>query len=445
MLFRSDPALLDLQRGAGGELGQLLAVPQLAAIARLAARLGIPVSRPALVSADECDIEMWVRAKPAHDGVMLAIADWQERPPRLPSSQDTPVIGSASGEARWLWRTDADLRVAAFEKVAMDGLGAVDPEDAMLVVGQDFVGSFDLGASGVQGSAMLSAMARRHGFDAELITSNGSHCHISGIAMFDMAGAFQGYRGQAVHNEVANEGELAPATVVPSEVTRHDPLLNRKLDEALRQPLVRIIANADTISHQLQGPLRREYAAYASDISLAGRHLMELIDDLADLQVVDRPDFSVASEEVDLADIGRRTAGLLGVKASERNIRINAPGEDESVIAIGEFRRILQVLVNLVTNAIRYSPQYSMVWIRTEMIGDTASITVADQGAGLSDEDQQRIFEKFERLGRSDAAGSGLGLYISRRLAHAMQGKLSVDSAPGQGARFTLTLPAAPK
>ena len=70
-----------------------------------------------------------------------------------------------------------------------------------------------------------------------------------------------------------------------------------------------------------------------------------------------------------------------------------------------------------------------------------SGLVVADQGKGIAPEDCQRVFEKFERLGRDDAAGSGLGLYISRRLARAMRGDLVVDSAPGQGARFILTLP----
>ena len=77
-----------------------------------------------------------------------------------------------------------------------------------------------------------------------------------------------------------------------------------------------------------------------------------------------------------------------------------------------------------------------------ESAGEHACVTVADQGQGLSDEQQRKVFEKFERLGRSGDGGSGLGLYISRRLARAMNGELTVESAPGQGARFTLTLPA---
>ena len=130
------------------------------------------------------------------------------------------------------------------------------------------------------------------------------------------------------------------------------------------------------------------------------------------------------------------------MKASDRKIRIDAPAPEESLPATGEFRRSLQILVNLVGNAIRYSPDGSMLWIRAERNEEWAKIIVADQGRGIAPEDQEKIFDKFERLGRDEAGGSGLGLYISRRLARAMQGDVTVESAPGQGARFTLRLKA---
>ena len=81
--------------------------------------------------------------------------------------------------------------------------------------------------------------------------------------------------------------------------------------------------------------------------------------------------------------------------------------------------------------------------MRLDREGRHATVTVADQGCGLSDSEQRRVFDKFERLGRSGDGGSGLGLYISARLARAMDGELSVESAKGQGARFTLALTAA--
>jgi signal transduction histidine kinase len=130
------------------------------------------------------------------------------------------------------------------------------------------------------------------------------------------------------------------------------------------------------------------------------------------------------------------------VRAGERQVRIDSPSSRaDSVPAAGDFRRALQIVVNLLTNAIRYSPEGGQIWIRTDREGDLGALIIADQGKGISPDDQARIFEKFERIDPTEPGGTGLGLYIARRLARAMGGDLAVDSAPGQGARFTFTLP----
>jgi signal transduction histidine kinase len=171
--------------------------------------------------------------------------------------------------------------------------------------------------------------------------------------------------------------------------------------------------------------------------------LLSLVEDLTDLEVVEADDFNTAPDRIDLVDVARRAAGILAVRAQERGIAIDAPRPGEHLPAIAEFRRVLQILLNLVGNAIRYAPDNSQVWIRLEDAGSRARLIVADQGPGLSADQQAKVFEKFERLGRSsEDGGSGLGLYISRRLARAMGGDLTIDSAPGQGARFILELPA---
>ncbi|WP_338445289.1 HAMP domain-containing sensor histidine kinase [Pelagerythrobacter marensis] len=217
--------------------------------------------------------------------------------------------------------------------------------------------------------------------------------------------------------------------------------IGQELSPVLRQPIARIIANAETIRTRLAGPLAEEYSNYAADIAAAGQHLLALIDDLSDLEVVESEDFATAPDRIDLGDVARRAAGILAVRARERHIELVAPEEGQSVPAIAEFRRVLQILLNLLGNAIRYAPEGSTVRLKLSARKGRARVSVIDQGAGLSAEQQARVFEKFERLGRSGDGGSGLGLYISRRLARAMGGDLSVKSKPGQGASFRLDLP----
>jgi signal transduction histidine kinase len=230
----------------------------------------------------------------------------------------------------------------------------------------------------------------------------------------------------------------------PEERSGGFGLIGQDLAPVLRQPLARIIANAETIRTRLAGPLPDAYADYASEIANAARLLMGLIEDLADLEVVESPNFATAPDHIDLAEVARQATGILGVRAREKRIALIAPALGETAEAVAEFRRVLQILINLVGNAIRYSPEGSQVWVRVEREGDRARVVVADQGPGLSPEQQQIVFRKFERLGRSGDGGSGLGLYISRQLALAMGGDLRIESAKGQGARFILEVPAEP-
>jgi signal transduction histidine kinase len=178
-----------------------------------------------------------------------------------------------------------------------------------------------------------------------------------------------------------------------------------------------------------------------------------MLDDLADLEVVEAPGFSTAKERVDLVDAARQAAGILGVRAQAKQISVALPELDQPVVASGEFRRVLQILINLIGNAIAYSPEGSRVTVYARLSdGQAAELCVVDQGPGIDPEQATRIFEKFERLGRDNDggndSGSGLGLYISRRLALAMDGDLEVVHADvgvdQSGAEFKLTLPIAP-
>jgi len=289
---------------------------------------------------------------------------------------------------------------------------------------------------------LLVAVAGRHGFFrqlAELRNMPNARLWLHGEARIAEDGSFAGFAG----GYRLIERSLAPSRTDRATLSPVDDGFSQRLETALRTPLARIIDNAEAIGGQGEGPLRHDYVDYAGDISAAGRHLLGLVDDLVDLQVVEQPGFRIETEIVDLADIARRAAGLLGVRAADRGVKIDLPPRDEVLEAHGEFRRVLQILVNLIGNAVRYSPKDSSVWLRTEQEGDLAAIIVADQGKGIALDDQARIFDKFERVDPSEPGGSGLGLFISRKLARAMGGDITLDSAPGQGARFVLTLPMA--
>jgi signal transduction histidine kinase len=440
-LVEAEARLAALQRSAGGEIGGPLAVPQIAALARLARRLGITISRPALAAEGEADLDLWVRAQPSGDGVELAVSGWTERAPRgpAPSSEAERQSDFLRAAADWVWETDAGLCFTSLSPAAAAAAGRAPAE----LIGRQLTRLFRLIEEKEGELPILAGLAEQRRFDhqiVELREGRGGRYRLAAVPLIDGRGRFAGFRGSATRIE----GGAAPS----AERDAHEPseplaggAFGRRLDEALRAPLARIIADAETIGGQSDGPIRGDYAGYAEDIASAGRHLLSLVDDLVDLQAIERPDFRPEPEEIDLADVARRAAGLLAVRAAGKGVRVDAPAPSDTLPAAGEFRRALQIVVNLLTNAIRHSPDGGQVWIRTDREDDLGALIVCDQGKGIAPEDQARIFDKFERLDPADGAGTGLGLYIARRLARAMGGDLAVDSAPGQGARFTFTLP----
>ena len=434
-LIAADPPLAALHEQAGGSEGGVLAVPQIAALARLARRLGITISRAAIAADGERDVDLWVRAEPEGEEIALAITGWAERParqaaPARPAERAADFLRAA---ADWTWETDDTLRLTILSPGAAAAIGRA-PAD---FVGKQLTRLFRFHEGEKGALPILTALAERKSFagqPAELRGGRKGRYLLSGVPLIDGAGRFAGFRGAAA----AETGDKSTEDCPPKA---DGSAFGERLDAALRGPLAHIIDYAERLRAQGEGPLRRDYAGYAEDIASAGRHLLALVDDLVDLQAVERPDFRPEAEAIDLADIARRAAGLLQVRAAARHVAIDAPGPDEALPATGDFTRVLQILMNLITNAIRYTPEGGQVWLRTEREGDLAAIIVADQGKGIAHEDQERIFDKFERVDASEAGGTGLGLYIARRLARAMGGDVAVDSAPGQGARFTFTLP----
>lgn len=430
-LIEADPPLFRLHERAGGIAGGTLAVPQLSSIARLARRLGISLSRRVIAAQDDRDVELWVRVRPDGAGAELAITGWQE----MPAIQPPPALEAlrwrdfSRATADWIVETDAMLRITHPPSNLPGTVG--QPIEALFALSQ-----VEDGVSSIVAAARAADRFEDH--DAVFRLGAGIAVQIAGVPLLSETEGFAGYQLL-----VSRRSLRAAASLRLPDPAPLDEAFGNQLSRAMRGPLDRIIAQADSISGRGDGPVRRDYAAYAEDIAGAGRHLLALVDDLVDLQTIERVDFRPEIERVDLLDIAQRAAGLLSVRAADAGIAIDGPLAGPAVYAMGDFRRILQVLINLISNAIRHSPKGSCIWVRCEGEGDIAAVIVADAGDGIDGEDHERIFERFERLGLRDGTGSGLGLYISRRLARAMGGDLGVDSARGQGARFVLTLPVA--
>src|SRR5437764_132723 len=425
-LIAADPELEALQRQAAAGLGQKLALPQVAAVAQLARKLRIAVSRPAIAASVDHDIDLWVRATPEGDEVALSLEGWTERSPagaRLAAllggttEADSPAPHSE-------WAADEELRIISLSPELAEHLGV----DLAEIAGQPLTRALRLEEDDLGEMPLISALAARRAFTGQRALSRSDDSRVlvlSGEVVTATDGGFAGFRGTAA---------LESAAPPMADSSNSAAAFDHALDEVLRSPLDRIIESAERIVERADGPLRSDYASYGNDIAAAARHLLSVLASMSE-------EPALAPHSIDLAALSAEAVVMLDSSAEERAVRIEIERSD-ALPAKGEERAVTQILVNLIGNAIRYSPENGRIAVSFARIGPTASVSVHDDGPGVAAADRQRIFERFERA-HPNEGGTGLGLAISRRLARSMGGDVTLDSAPGEGARFTLTLTAA--
>lgn len=428
-LVEADETLAGLQTRLGGSYPGQVAIPGLLALVRKVRSSGVPLATMLTVQDEGRPVSFRARVVPDGDGTRLEITDWKL------AAEAWKADEGAVAEALLRQLAEAHIVLDVEQRVISATIEPGDLADFAAVLRQGF-GRFWTDLVTLRGSTHRQPLHWRLLDDAELDIAGSQRrwkarllpLHAGGFELLLVADTVMGLEQHAV----------PPVAASPD----FRGLLGRNLAPALRQPINRIVANAETIRTRLAGPLAEQYVGYAGDIAEAGRHLLGLVEDLSDLETVEDEHFQPAPDHIDLADCARRAAGILGVRAQERGIVLVTPGIDEHAQAIGEFRRVLQILLNLIGNAIRYTSSHTTVTIEAGCEGQSAWVSVSDEGEGIAAPQADMVFEKFERLGRSNDGGSGLGLYISRKLARAMKGDLTVSPVASGGARFELTLPA---
>jgi signal transduction histidine kinase/AmiR/NasT family two-component response regulator len=253
--------------------------------------------------------------------------------------------------------------------------------------------------------------------------------------------------------------ELLASRAVELTTARDEAVKAR--DEALKATQAKNSFLSST-SHELRTPLNSilgftqllqlsELSDEDSDgverILVAGRHLLALINELIDIARIESGDLSLSVEPVLARPVIEQISQLMAPLAAERSIRIIQHCAHPALAVRADRQRLSQVLVNLISNAIKYNHRDGIITIACCEEGTgRASITVTDTGPGLAPEDIERIFVPFERLGAEQTAveGTGIGLPLARALTEAMYGELTVASVLGQGSAFTVRLPRAP-
>jgi signal transduction histidine kinase len=261
-----------------------------------------------------------------------------------------------------------------------------------------------------------------------------------------MAAALQEAYGRLEEKVAERTRKLALANQKLDEASRHKSAFLAGMSHELRTPLNAIIGFSEVLLDTELPVTEAEKKQFLTDIFNGGRRLLMLINDVLDLSKIEAGRMELQIEPVSMSEIIERTHNIIRPLANKKRIdcRVYTNGTD---LVSADAARIEQVMLNLLGNAVKFTPAGGNVWVRSGRTGGVAQIEVGDSGPGISNTDRERIFLEFQRATmKTDGAkpeGTGLGLALARMFVELHGGTLWVESEIGRGSRFYFTLPLA--
>ena len=191
------------------------------------------------------------------------------------------------------------------------------------------------------------------------------------------------------------------------------------------------------------GEINDKQAEYLGDILESGQHLLSLINDILDLSKIEAGRMELEPTDFDLPSAIENTLTLVRERAQRRGITLGRTVDERLGMIRADERKVKQVLLNLLSNALKFTPEGGRIDVRAAVRDGTVEISVTDTGVGIAPEDQDSVFEEFRQVGTAakKVEGTGLGLAISRKFIELHGGRIWVESQVGKGSTFAFTLP----
>jgi len=225
--------------------------------------------------------------------------------------------------------------------------------------------------------------------------------------------------------------------------SRHKSEFLANMSHELRTPLNAIIGFSEVLAERLFGELNPKQTEYVGDIADSGRHLLALINDILDLSKIEAGRMELDASDFDIGKSVAQTLSLVRERAERRGISLEARIDEAAGVVHADQRKVKQVLLNLLSNALKFTPEGGKIDVGVARFEDRVEVFVTDTGVGIAPEDQDTVFEEFRQVGASAARveGTGLGLAISRKFIELHGGRIGVRSEVGKGSTFTFSLP----
>jgi PAS domain S-box-containing protein len=224
--------------------------------------------------------------------------------------------------------------------------------------------------------------------------------------------------------------------------SKHKSDFLANMSHELRTPLNAIMGFSEVLREQMFGDLNERQLAYVDDVLAAGKHLLSLINDVLDLAKVEAGKMELELSEFAISDILKSAVSMHSERAGRQGVELSLTTEPETITVTADERRVRQVVFNLVSNAVKFTPVDGRVEISARADNSHVEVGVSDTGPGIAPEDREMIFEEFgQTTDGKRADGTGLGLPLSRKLVELHGGRLWAESEPGHGSTFRFTLP----
>ncbi|MDO8476040.1 MAG: GAF domain-containing protein [Candidatus Rokubacteria bacterium] len=237
--------------------------------------------------------------------------------------------------------------------------------------------------------------------------------------------------------------EIADKSAQLEAASRHKSEFLANMSHELRTPLNAIIGFSEVLVDRMFGELNEKQDEYLKDIHASGAHLLSLINDILDLSKIEAGRMELEATDFDLPSTIDNALILVRERATRRGITLGRTIDEHLGMLRGDERKVKQVLLNLLSNALKFTPEGGRIDVSAAEHDGVAEIAVTDTGVGIAPGDQEAVFEEFRQVGTADkkAEGTGLGLALSRKFIELHGGRIWVKSLPGQGSTFTFTLP----
>jgi signal transduction histidine kinase len=237
--------------------------------------------------------------------------------------------------------------------------------------------------------------------------------------------------------------EIADKSRQLEAASRHKSEFLANMSHELRTPLNAIIGFSEVLVDRMFGELNEKQDEYLKDIYASGQHLLSLINDILDLSKVEAGRMELEATAFDLPSAIDNALILVRERATRRGITLGRTIDEHLGMIRGDARKVKQVLLNLLSNALKFTPEGGRIAVSAGVHDDVAEVSVTDTGVGIAPEDQEAVFEEFRQVGTADkkAEGTGLGLALSRKFIELHGGRIWVKSEVGTGSTFIFTLP----